>query len=270
MTSPYDTLVLSGNSTNAIYTLGALLRIKDKLDMIQTYVGTSSGAMIVTLLAIGYEPIDILSELCYNKSFDKIGSCFNLIGVHTGSGIIDYDIIESEFEKIIIAKLGYVPTLCQVFEQFGRRVITTTYNLTDGKKTYVDYISHPHLLITNSVHMSCAFPFIFKPFEYQGKHYIDGGVTDNFPMKYAQSVGYKCIGLCNSNRFSRPYIHETATFFDLLFRVFSAFICSISDNITLINPESCLVRLEYEPSFFNFNFATHQLITMFDMGYTMI
>ena len=32
--------------------------------------------------------------------------------------------------------------------------------------------------------MSSAFPFVFKPIEYNGEYYIDGGLCNNFPLNF--------------------------------------------------------------------------------------
>ena len=55
----YDTLVLAGASSKCIVTLGAIQYAYDNflLKNLQTYIGTSSGAMICYLLAIGYTPV---------------------------------------------------------------------------------------------------------------------------------------------------------------------------------------------------------------------
>jgi predicted acylesterase/phospholipase RssA len=116
----FDTLVLSGNSTNAIYSLGALQKLfeNNQLNNINTIVGTSSGSLIGALIAIGYEPIDVLIEVCFNKSFSNVGQ-INLLGF--GSGILNFDLIENEFSKIILAKIGNIPTLLDIYEKFNLR-----------------------------------------------------------------------------------------------------------------------------------------------------
>ena len=114
----FDTLILGGNSTNALYTLGALQKLVEdnQLTDIRTYVGTSSGSLISTLLAIGFKPLDILTELCFNGSFTKIATQFN------------FNMIEAEFENIILSKLDYVPTLFQMFNMFNAHVVCVVFN----------------------------------------------------------------------------------------------------------------------------------------------
>lgn len=73
----YDTLVLSGNNTNAIVILGALQYLKDNklFENIDNYVDTSSGYAMALLLFLNYTPLDILTDmfdfLCRQKHMSK-------------------------------------------------------------------------------------------------------------------------------------------------------------------------------------------------------
>ena len=64
-----------------------------------------------------------------------------------------------------------------------------SYNLEDNEininnKSYklVSNNTHPNLLLYKAITMSSAFPFVFKPIEYNGEYYIDGGLCNNFPL----------------------------------------------------------------------------------------
>ena len=70
----YDTLVLSGGSSKGIMTLGALQYLYDNflLKNIKNYIGTSAGAMICYLLAIGYTPVEIIVYICKHQLLEKM------------------------------------------------------------------------------------------------------------------------------------------------------------------------------------------------------
>jgi predicted acylesterase/phospholipase RssA len=67
----YDTIVLSGNSTNAVLTMGGIQVLHDKgqLNDLKYYVGTSSGSILGCLMSVGYNPLDLLCYLCINKPY---------------------------------------------------------------------------------------------------------------------------------------------------------------------------------------------------------
>ena len=70
----HDTLVLPGGGIKGLTILGALQYCHDNflLTDIVNYVGTSSGSMICYLLAIGYTPVDIITNICCNQIMEKI------------------------------------------------------------------------------------------------------------------------------------------------------------------------------------------------------
>jgi len=87
----YDTLVLAGAGVKGILTLGALQCAYDNflLRDIKIYIGTSSGAIICFLLAIGYTPIEIVVYICTNKLMEKLQH-FNIVAMINGSGASSY------------------------------------------------------------------------------------------------------------------------------------------------------------------------------------
>ena len=262
----YDTLVLSGNSTNALSHLGAIQRLFDsetlKQDSITHFYGTSSGSLICTLLAVGFEPIEILANICANGSYSKI-SGINLANITNGC-VMNFDPIERELEELIETKLGYVPTIGHVKEHFGKTLVFVTYNISVGKKQFLTPETFPDLLVTTASRMSSSFPFVFAPYKYQENFYIDGGIVENFPMMTAQMAGRKCFGIFNNNPV-KPYTPEMS-YIELFFRLITVFVSSSADNIVAFDG-SKILKLSYEPSFFNFSSNNFALIEMFNKGY---
>lgn len=266
----FDTLVLSGNSTNALSTLGSLQKLFDvgilNKNSIDSYFGTSSGAILCTLLAIGFEPIEILAYICTNKSYAKIQpdivGCFT--NITNNGGLLNFDIIEREINDMIVYKLGFIPTLNCIRERLGKYLVFITYNLSSGIKECLSYETYPALPVTQAIRMSSTFPFVFAPYEYENNYYLDGGLVENFPMFTAQQHSSKCFGLYNNNP-AKPYSLQT-NYVELFFRLITVFIASSADNIP-VYPDSKVLKLSYPPSFFNFCSNNTELIKMFDSGY---
>lgn len=265
MAANYDTLILSGNSTNAVFTLGALQKLLDnkiiEKQHIHTFVGTSSGALVSLLLALDFEPIEILVQLCVNKSYSKIPG-FNLMNLGS-AGLLNFDPIERELENMIMTKFGYVPTLGAIRERYGKTCIFVTFNLTEGKKEYLSPETHSEVCATKAARMSSTFPFLFNPYEHEGKYYVDGGIVDNFAMAKAQSLGGKCLGVCNRIKI-KPYT-PTTTYLELFISLFLVFIGSAAENATIL-PGNRVLNLEADPNFFNFQCKNSELIDLFDNG----
>lgn len=261
-----DTLVLGGNGTSALYTLGSLQKLFDAKILINSdltdYYGTSSGSILCTLISVGYDPIDILAFVCSHKSYANIPS-FNLTNLPYGS-ILNFDYIAQELDKLLITKLGYIPTLKCIHTRFGKSLHFVTFNMTKGEKEYISKDTYPDLLVTDAIRMSSAFPFVFSPYEYRNNYYIDGGIVENFPIMTAQLAGKKCFGLFNKN-IIKPYTPQL-NYFELFKNLVSIFISSAAENINIFSG-SRVLKLSYEPSFFNFTSSNSDLIKMFDSGY---
>lgn len=122
--SEYDTLVLSGGSLNNITILGSLQYLKDNdmINNIQTYIGTSSGAIICYLLIIGYTPIEIIVYLCINNQlFEKL-KCFDLLNAIRGEGGVSFLYIADQIEKMTIEKIGRLLTLKDLETVYKKKV----------------------------------------------------------------------------------------------------------------------------------------------------
>jgi NTE family protein len=180
----YDTLVLSGASIKGFITLGALQYLYDisALKNIKTYVGTSSGSIISYLLIIGYTPIEILTYICTNQILEKMKN-FNLSDMLNGKGACSFDIIQSHLEKMTISKIGYFPTLNDLYKNNGITLICSTYNFTENRGEYLSWETHPFLPCLTALRMSSNLPLIFEPYKYSNNLYVDGYISDNFPIE---------------------------------------------------------------------------------------
>src|SRR3989338_7827827 len=64
------------------------------------------------------------------------------------------------------------------------------------KPIYFDHITEPELDCIEAVSMSMNIPFLFGKIRYKGDYYIDGGVTDQFPISYLDDKSTSILGIC--------------------------------------------------------------------------
>ena len=195
----YNTLVLSGGSIKGCCLLGALQYFYDKgqLSNITKYVGTSIGAIICYLLAIGYTPLELIVYTCTKMSFQFI---FNIVAMTQGSGATSYYKIQEHLEHLTMKKLGTFYTLKDLQLRLGKSLICTTYNETLSMVEYLSPESYPELPCLTALRMSCNLPLIFDRFEYKNNFYLDGGLADNFPIDVVDIQGNKILGLYIENK----------------------------------------------------------------------
>lgn len=181
----YKTLVFSGGGMKGLSLLGGLQYCIDNkmIDEVHTYIGTSIGAIIGYLLIIGYTPIEIFIYTCTNPIF-KHEPVLDLISMMNGEGAISYTHFMDYLERMTFDKIGRVLTLKQLYDEFHKTLIVTTYNYTRNKLVYMSWETHPDIPCLTALRMTSTLPLLHSMYKYMNDYYIDGGVADNFPILY--------------------------------------------------------------------------------------
>ena len=270
----YDTLVLSGASSRAFVTLGAIQYAFDNylLKNLLTYVGTSSGAMICYLLAIGYTPVEIMVYICTNQLMEKMQH-FNIVAMIQGRGATSFSNIQEQLEKMSISKIGYLPTLNDLKEKMGKTLVCVTHNLTENRTEYLSWETHPHLPCITALRMSSNLPLIFENYRYGSCLYVDGAISDNFAIDIGEKMGEKILGVVLSaecDSFSSDTDVNTLEFIYKLIYVpiiqainHKIRLASVSNKCKIINIGNTNLNLK----FFEFNVTSSAKLNMFSSGY---
>ena len=192
----FDTLVLAGGGIKGFAILGAIQALLDQgyMNRIDRYVSTSIGTVISYLLIIGYTPIEIVVYLHTHKLLENI-PYLNLVNLANGDGAISFVFIQDIIEKMTIEKVGKLFTMKTLKEFSGKSLICATYNSSCCKTEYISSELYPDLPCLVAIRMSCNLPLIFERFQYGGNFYLDGGLTENFPISEAKHLGTKILGV---------------------------------------------------------------------------
>jgi NTE family protein len=269
--SCYDTIVISGGSIKGIITLGALQYIKENflLEKVNTYIGTSSGAIISYLLIIGYTPIDLIVYLCVNQLLEKLQN-LNIVSMVNGNGASSFSNIYEQLEKMTITKIGILPTLKDLYNKFGKKLIIVTYNLTDNKTEYLSHETNPDLPCLIALRMSSNLPFIFENFQYENKLYIDGGISNNFAIDIGEKEGKQILGLVIS------LDNEVFTNMDIIEYMYKVLMIPaeqlLQSKLEKVNKDKCkIIKLSYSNiNIFDFHIDYKIKLDMFSRGYQIM
>ena len=249
-------------------TLGALQHLYDEAlhHEITTYVGTSSGAIVGYLLAIGYTPLEIMLEICTKRMIDKL-QFFDIYGMINGAGACSFSVIQEQLEKMTISKIGTLHTLKDLYEKYKRVLVCTTYNMTKGKCEYLSHENYPNLPCLTALRMSSNLPLIFEPYKYEQSFYIDGAVSDNFPIDVGDEMGKKVLGILLS-----PASHNIDPAMPMVEYIYKLIFIPINDNtrrrLENISEKCKVVRIiTQDVNFFKFNLTTPTMLNMFSFGY---
>ena len=199
-------LVLSGGGARGIAHVG-VLKVIDDLDIQIDYIaGTSIGAVVGALYAMGYSA-DQIEELLLNNYFEEIlDDSVSRENLYIGEKRwLPFANISFDLEQ------GYRPTLPSSFFS-GNRLTNKLYeyyfpgyylesfdqlpipfravatNIVTGEKKVFDSGS-----LQQAVRASMSVPSIIAPFEVEGELFIDGGVRNNFPTEVVQQMGADTI-----------------------------------------------------------------------------
>lgn len=192
----YDTLVLSGGGVKGFYLLGGLQAAFDVglSENLKTYIGTSVGSIISYLLAIGYTPIEIVVAVYSNCFLEKI-KFFDLVTMINGNGATSFSSINEALETLTLNKIGKFLTLGKLKEEFGKTLICVTYNTTVCVTEYLGPENYPDLPCLTALRMSSNIPLVFERFKYMDNYYIDGALSDEFPILKGSEIGEHVFGL---------------------------------------------------------------------------
>ena len=194
----YADLVCKGGGVKGIALVGALLYFEEYGYIWKKVAGTSVGAIVASLVAVGYtakEIYDIMLKIDYREFADKntlqsiplIGppiSLFYSKGIHAGDYVENF--------------------LSEKFEQKGKKYFKDIYENGESKlkviasdvtrhklivlpDDLVDYNINPMKFeIAKAVRMSLSIPFFFEPVILNKKgnpsYIVDGGLLSNFPI----------------------------------------------------------------------------------------
>lgn len=199
-------LALSGGGTKGAAHIGVLQALKEEGINIDYIAGTSSGSIIATLFACGYNPYNILymfNMYCrqiadYDKMlpFKFFGTMFT--GNFSVKGFAKGDKLESTIRHFLKAKnisdisdLNIPIAIPTVDLNTGEVIYYLNKKVDKGtNRSFDDVPSYKYAGdLASIVRASCSFPAIFEPKFFESKVLIDGGIRVNTPVSILKYMG---------------------------------------------------------------------------------
>jgi NTE family protein len=193
---PFTKIVIEGGgmkivpvagTIRALYTYGILKNIK-------YFAGTSAGSIIATALACGFTP-DEIDKLVMDTDFSKFkddttGFLRDGYRLTASFGLCPGDYFLSWIEEKIASKLGKKnATFTDLFLKKQNRLYISSLCVEDDAIKVFSYENTPDMVISKSVRMSMSIPLFFCPVKHEKKHYVDGGVSNNYPINMFDKAG---------------------------------------------------------------------------------
>ena len=173
-------LVLGGGGMRGMAHIGVIKALDTLGIAYDAIVGTSIGALIGAMAAGGYslgQMEEIIGEVQKEDYFRLNTLKFLLKGTRTPS-MYRGDHIRASLERLL-PPAGFgdlrVPFYCNAVRlETGGSVFWGTPGLDD-------------IPLVDAVYSSCALPGIFEPYERDGYSYMDGGIVDPVPLRFAKT-----------------------------------------------------------------------------------
>jgi predicted acylesterase/phospholipase RssA len=190
-------VVLSGGGHKGYAHLGALsVLVSDRyisMDNLKVYAGTSVGSIITFLMCLDISPTDIARELLETPenilSPSKSIINFDMFGKF---GLVNMDVLK---EKIVFflksRNLDPSITFEDILHTKNKHFICVATNINKKKCVYFSPTKTPGFSCLDAVLASCCIPLVFQSQKIAGEFYVDGGVSDNFPIDYVKKYMIK-------------------------------------------------------------------------------
>ena len=191
-------IVCEGGGVKGIALLGAIYYLEEKGYTFQNFAGTSAGAIVSSLLAVGYTGKE-LKELLLNIKFTDFYEKNKLsllpfigptISLFKNKGLFSGNNIEEYLNKLYKAKGKHKFKDIAVNGKSPLKVIASDVTnkkllvLPDDLKNY--NIDPLEFEIAKAVRMSISIPFYFNPvilkYGKESSYIVDGGIFSNFPI----------------------------------------------------------------------------------------
>lgn len=186
----YKNLVFEGGGMAGLAYIGCLKVLEENkvIDNIENFAGTSSGAIMASLVSIGYtsnEIYNITKEINWSNMVLKRHWIYQFFHFWNYYGLFKYDNIENTLKQFFLQKLGKNDLTFEEHYQITKKnLILVGVNVSKKQQEYFCKNTTPDMSVIKAIKISTSFPFIFDPIKHNDMLYIDGGVMNNFPIEY--------------------------------------------------------------------------------------
>lgn len=233
-------VALSGGGIRGIAHAGVLAALEKNNINIDIIGGTSSGAIVSSLYAIGYSPYHIfilfkryakeIAKMNAEPILSGIKNCItsnktNFSGFRSGKKI---EKIYNEFanrKKIYnISQIKMPLVIPTVDITDSKEYIFTNYipkNVEDKKQYITDFP------VGKAIRASSSFPGFFSPCEYKTHMFMDGGTLDNIPVNEVKKQGAdKVIAV----KFDADIVNKSSNMMDIIMKTIDIMGSKISEE----------------------------------------
>jgi predicted acylesterase/phospholipase RssA len=236
-------LVLSGGGPTMIQTLGSIQHLEEKkfinLENIETIYGTSAGTLVGTLICLKFD-WQTINDYIIKRPWQDVFKIQvqTIFDAYTKRGVFDIKTIEKCLKPLLDAKDISLSVTLEDFYKYSKiELHFFTFEVNEFKLLDISYLTHPNILLTQAILMTCAIPVLMTPVLEDGKCYIDGGLVCNYPLKYCVDSGKnvdEILGFKNkyTNTKNKNYVDDNSNLLDFILSILFKTIYSLGAKHT--------------------------------------
>jgi len=236
-------LVISGGGPIMIQILGAIQHLEENnfidRNNIETIYGTSAGAIVAVLLCLKYD-WETINDYIIKRPWQDVFKIQvqTIFDAYTKRGVFDIKTIEKCLKPLLDAKDISLSVTLEDFYKYSKiELHFFTFEVNEFKLLDVSYLTHPNILLTQAILMTCAIPVLMTPVLEDGKCYIDGGLVCNYPLKYCVDSGKnvdEILGFKNkyTNTKNKNYVDDNSNLLDFILSILFKTIYSLGAKHT--------------------------------------
>ena len=189
-------LVIGSGGTNGVFYAGALVALEELglLSRLTHYYGTSVGALLATMLSVGYTARQIQDIA---TSFDfSLFIVPSLVQALERRSLMDVERWVA-FLRHVFRRAGLEPdvTFAELHAKTNKTLGIVGYNLTTHSEELFGHETTPDMPVWKAIQISSAIPVFTAPVEHNGHKYVDGAVCNPLPMGHSALRKTETLGL---------------------------------------------------------------------------
>ncbi len=179
---PRTVLVLGGGGMRGTAHVGVLRAMRTLGIQYDAIVGTSIGSLVGAMAAAGRE-IEEMEEILASvqkEDYFQLNLVKLLLKGTRAPSMYRGETFQQRLGEIL-PDVGFadlnVPFFCNAVR------------LENGGNVFFGTPGFDEVPLTDAVYASCSLPGVFEPYQKDGFHYMDGGIVDAVPLRFAKTLG---------------------------------------------------------------------------------
>lgn len=217
-----ENIVINGGGTTIFNTYGALKQSNmDGIwshDSVHSYYGTSAGGIMSVIMALQYS-WDELDDFIIKRPWQNVWkiNVLNTYDYYLNKGVYGIELYYDIFGPLFRGKdLELTITLKEFYEVSKKNIYLYAVKISTFEITEFSHLSHPDMKVLDALHATAALPILFKPAEYEGELYTDGGFLLNYPLAKCSADPKRILGIRNAYTENNTNIHKVEGIFEYL------------------------------------------------------